>query len=242
MCRLTAFKLVASALVVLLTGCATLQQRASPSPPATFDRSADEQSCIDWLASLDAAIAETGVGDAEAVRLPDFPHLRMNRFLASFRDELDSQQKWAAWLQRLTQLGAQRRGVEIANLPAAAVTRLAANRTAALSRCAAAVNCWQAPTSHRLRVLRPCAVGQSFRTVTLPCSVLSAFIRSQKFHFCPVCAHGKGIRWMHLHECVSCRHSEMAGRSMRLRKYQTRHNTRRAICDQYRATHWEFPS
>ncbi len=134
MCRLTALKLVASALVVLLTGCATLQQRASPSPPATFDRSADEQSCIDWLASLDAAIAETGVGDAEAVRLPDFPHLRMSRFLASFRDELDSQQKWAAWLQRLTQLGAQRRGVEIANLPAAAVTRLAADRTAASSR------------------------------------------------------------------------------------------------------------
>ena len=125
MSRSIALRVVALLVMLVLSGCASWQRADSSVAIAKLARTNEEQSCFDWLSRLDAAIASAGTTDAEAVRLPGFPHLRVNRFLASFRDELDSTQKWADWVHRLQRLDAERRTVEISNLPVTALTAMA---------------------------------------------------------------------------------------------------------------------
>ena len=136
MSRSIAFRVVALLVVLVLSGCASWPRVEFSVVIAQLARTSEEQSCIDWLLRLDTAIESAGTTDAEAMRLPGFPHLRVNRFLASFRDELDSSQKWADWIHRLQRLDAERRTVEISNLPVTALTAIAADRFAALTRMA----------------------------------------------------------------------------------------------------------
>jgi len=75
--------------------------------------------CERVYAALDAAVARAGVADAEATRVPGFPYLRTNRFLASFREQpLDGTQA-RAWVDAMMELDRDGRLVEIENLPVA---------------------------------------------------------------------------------------------------------------------------
>ncbi len=134
MIRLIAWRVIALSVALILSGCASWQRADSSVAIAQLARTNEEQSCIDWLSRLDAAIALAGTADAEAMRLPGFPHLRVNRFLASFRDELDSTQKWADWVRRLQHLDAERHTVEISNLPVSALSTIATDRVFAVTR------------------------------------------------------------------------------------------------------------
>ena len=80
--------------------------------------------CLESYQLIDDAVASAGVRDVEAHRVPDFPYLRMNRFLASFREQDLSPARLEAWVDRLVRLDREGRTVELKNLPDGSRARL----------------------------------------------------------------------------------------------------------------------
>lgn len=112
-------RLAPSALLALLAGCAT----APPAPPAPPDATSE---CRTWFAAMDAQVRAAGVADPVTARIAGYPHLRVDRLLASFAREPLDETGFAAWVERLGRLDQQARRAELANLPPAARERLAA--------------------------------------------------------------------------------------------------------------------
>lgn len=112
--------LLLGASLLLLAGCAT-------APPLPRAESPDDAPalCRALFERLDQAVAEADVGDAGADRIDGFPWLRVTRPLASFRFELDTPARRAAWLRHLAAADAEGRAHELANLPARARVKLA---------------------------------------------------------------------------------------------------------------------
>jgi hypothetical protein len=95
-----------------LAGCAAVPPERDATPRPLAER------CERALAALDDAVAQAGVGDAEASRVTGFPYLRSNRFLASFRDAPLDDAQYREWVDAMMRLDREGRIVEIANLPA----------------------------------------------------------------------------------------------------------------------------
>lgn len=96
-------------------GCATLQDPLRANLAAQPD---EVRECAAWYRDLDARIDRAGVRDGGEYRLPGFPYLRTDRFVASFRTAVaSSPEKFAAWVVRMRDLDRTARGYEIANLP-----------------------------------------------------------------------------------------------------------------------------
>jgi hypothetical protein len=113
-----------------------------PRPPA----GADAERCLALFDRVDAAVAHERVGDALATHIAGFPYLRVDRLLASFRDELADEAAQRFWIGRLGELDADARAMELANLPAATLAALqddtastgrTADLLAALAECRA---------------------------------------------------------------------------------------------------------
>ena len=107
--------------IIVLAGCATLPM------PARSDRLGETGplgSCADFFASLDKRTKEAGVLDPGDFRVKKFPYLRVNRFIASFREDVDNKAAFAAWTDRMQALDQDARKFEIANLPNSAVVAL----------------------------------------------------------------------------------------------------------------------
>ena len=109
-------------LALLLAGCATPLTRSTQ-----ISGGGTTESCANFFASLDQQIAEAGVMDAGAFRVKDYPYLRANRFLASFREEAMDEKAFSAWVSHMQALDQEARGYEIANLPPAAPALPSAN-------------------------------------------------------------------------------------------------------------------
>ncbi len=74
--------------------------------------------CADWYHKLDAVTRQAGVSDGGSHRLPDYPFLRSDRFLASFGvDAADNSAAFGAWIGRLAELDRDARDTELRNLP-----------------------------------------------------------------------------------------------------------------------------
>ncbi len=99
----------------LASGCAS-----TPSTPASDATALAASECREYLQALDRKSAEHGVIDADAARVPGYPFLRSNRFLASFPPGTLNPAAFDAWLDRLQALDLDGRRIEIANLPRAA--------------------------------------------------------------------------------------------------------------------------
>jgi hypothetical protein len=112
-------------LVVLpLGGCATFDLSREPRPVAV-ERSTSQ--CGEWMASVDKAVAEAGVVDAGAYRVPGFPYLRMDRFVASYAQQASRDDAmFAAWAQGARALDREGRSIELRNLPAVDLTKIGA--------------------------------------------------------------------------------------------------------------------
>ncbi len=108
------------ALAWLLVACAGLPPPPRPSAAPTVDR------CFEFYAALDHVVSEQGVTPSRPARIDGFPHLRVSRFLANYRDQPLSAEGEAAWLQRLAELDRESRQVEIASLPKAVAAGLTA--------------------------------------------------------------------------------------------------------------------
>ncbi len=72
--------------------------------------------CANLFALLDEDSTKYGVRDAGDFRIPDYPYLRVNRFLASFTDDVANDAQFDAWLTRLQKLDRRARYYEIENL------------------------------------------------------------------------------------------------------------------------------
>ena len=101
--RLAGFLLAGS-----LAGCAT----HPPRPPG--DAAAR---CLDLYAALDTMVAEYGTAPSSPSRIDGFPYLRVDRFLAAFRDQSLTSTEIAAWLTRLSDLNLEARRMEWDALP-----------------------------------------------------------------------------------------------------------------------------
>lgn len=92
-----------SLIALLLAACA-----AVPRPPGGVE------TCTARFAEIDARVERAGVRDADAARIEGFPHLRIDRLLASLA--LDAERDAAtraAWLGRLAALDASGRAAEL---------------------------------------------------------------------------------------------------------------------------------
>jgi hypothetical protein len=102
-------------LMIVVAGCVTVEgpQEQDLKTPATAVRD-----CARWFARLDETVDGAGFRDGGVYRIPGFPYLRADRFLASFRNEVkDDPEAFAAWVERLRKLDATARGYELRNLP-----------------------------------------------------------------------------------------------------------------------------
>jgi len=133
-CRHSILRLVAvgCALAVLTAGCAML-----PAPTRS-DRVGEKGQlgdCADFFASLDKQTLAAGVIDPGVSRVKNYPYLRVNRFLTSFRGQIDDRAGFEAWTNRMQALDQDARRYEIRNLPDSTVTGLdSVNGRAGLNR------------------------------------------------------------------------------------------------------------
>lgn len=118
--------------IAAIGGCArTPVMPITPVPPAQLSITVE---CRQFFARLDRAIKRAKVRDTQAVRVPGFPYVRANRFLASFRDQVLEPEAFTAWVDRLQRLAEQGYAVEIANLPRAQREALRQSLPLALAR------------------------------------------------------------------------------------------------------------
>lgn len=120
--------LVVGATLAVLAGCATLEGRRH------FDAHLDSESdavrgCAEWYRSLDQAIDEAGVRDAQYARVPGFPYFRVDRLQAALRDRAAANEPaLQAFAERLLELDNESRRFEIENLPPRSFESLPATR------------------------------------------------------------------------------------------------------------------
>ncbi len=146
--------LLCAAAMTLVAGCGAIEQ---PLPSDPEFRSVDTRECADWFTTLDAVIDKAEVRDAEAYRIPGFPYLRINRFLASFRHQaLKDSTAFAAWQNHLRNLDARARSYELKNLPQHMLGTLGATRSevaARTDRCATSLAALDAGDASRRHLL-----------------------------------------------------------------------------------------
>ena len=102
-------------MAVSLTGCT-----AHVAPPAAVVDAAalSVVSCRSLYRDVDAWVKGAGVGDAQSARIPGYPYLRIDRFLAADEVKPDAgSQDFDAWLARLRNLDLQARKFELQDLP-----------------------------------------------------------------------------------------------------------------------------
>jgi len=102
------------ALMALLGACARMPVEnggAGTSPPL-----ARIQACERLFSDLDSRVEHARVRDPGAYAVADFPYLRTDRFLASFRDRVPGH-RFVVWVGRLARLDHEGRHFELANLP-----------------------------------------------------------------------------------------------------------------------------
>ena len=108
-------------LTFLWAGCARIPL---PTRSVHIGQSGEVGSCADFFTSLDNRIEEAEVLDPGVFRVKDYPYLRVNRFIASFRDEVDEKAAFTEWVDRMQSIDQDTRKFEIANLPHSQVAAL----------------------------------------------------------------------------------------------------------------------
>jgi len=100
--------------ILLLTACTSLTQQPSDKYP-----NAESQSCADFFIDLEQLISTAGVKDAETARIKTYPYLRINRFLADFRNDPMTTTSFEVWLDQLQGLAEEGFKIELRNLSTA---------------------------------------------------------------------------------------------------------------------------
>lgn len=99
-------------LAAILAGCAAL---GTPGAPRG-ESGSDLARCEELFADVDGATAARERSDGGTARIEGHPHLRVDRFGASFRYEVLDDAGFRAWIGRLRALDRSARAAELANL------------------------------------------------------------------------------------------------------------------------------
>lgn len=99
-------------LVSVLAACATKRTVDIAEKPEL----ARYYSCLQFFQAHSQRVEEENVRDAQTTQLKNFPYLSVNRFLVSFKPELDSEAKLDFWLERAARLNQEQRYYEWLNL------------------------------------------------------------------------------------------------------------------------------
>jgi len=123
--RRSACLIVYIPLLLLLSNCAYSPMVPEISSPLKENlQLANTAQCSKFFVEIDRAVFLEPVVDAAEPRLPGFPYLRINRFLASLtdlvtdpvKDLADDTQRYTAWVDRLQVLDQRGRKIELNNL------------------------------------------------------------------------------------------------------------------------------
>src|SRR5207244_6348379 len=117
-----------------VAGCATSGRSGARASAAAATHPNDDR-CERLLDRFDHAVAQAGVGDAEAARVRGFAWLRVDRFLASFARDPIPDAAATAWVDAMVERAADARRIELANLPQAERAALG-DAAAGLADCA----------------------------------------------------------------------------------------------------------
>lgn len=117
---------LAAVFAIALGACAALP---TPFEEHLGAQAEPQRACARWYEALDRATDDSGVRDAQYARLPGFPYLRVDRFLASTRSRAAaSERAMQVFAERLLELDLEARRFELDNLPAWDGSRTAALR------------------------------------------------------------------------------------------------------------------
>lgn len=114
------FSFVVSATVLggFLQACVATKPLPPPAPR--------ESACERFFDGMDRLVTGLGVSDGGTARIPGFPELRIDRFLASFAHDEMPAEAYADWVGRLRKLDAAGRRIELRNLPPGAAAEIQA--------------------------------------------------------------------------------------------------------------------
>ena len=98
---------------LLHAGCAMWPE---PTRSAHVGGTGPAGSCADFFASLDGHAATADALDSGYSRVKHHPYLRADRFIASFRDDVEDSHAFAAWVDHMQALDQSARQFELANL------------------------------------------------------------------------------------------------------------------------------
>ena len=112
-CSILRSVFVVSLCVFILAGCAIVPEI---SRSTHVGESGPVGSCASFFALVDQRTKEAGVLDPGTFRVRNYPYLRVNRFLASFRNQVEDEATFAAWVEQMQALDQNARRHEIANL------------------------------------------------------------------------------------------------------------------------------
>jgi hypothetical protein len=104
---------------LLLEGCSPTTMRSARSEPG---RPAE---CEELFSRLDGVLWDANVRDASASKVPGFPYLRSNRFLAALGSRVKTEAEKRQWLDLLRRLDLEVRQKEIRNLTDADLGKVA---------------------------------------------------------------------------------------------------------------------
>ncbi|MDN5872190.1 MAG: hypothetical protein L0H73_15920 [Nitrococcus sp.] len=136
--------------LMLLVACAS----TSPAPVRIPESAKPHVAqCARLFEKVERMVAAHDVRDNQAELIEGFPYLRVNRFLASFADEVQGE-ALNQWLQRLARLDTRARSHELANLPTAAGTAPRADIQERLARCRQALQHWDLSHPARIGLIR----------------------------------------------------------------------------------------
>lgn len=115
--------LAAVTVAVMLGGCTTVGPAREPASARAAD--AQYRSCAVFFRAADNAVEQASVGDAQTAPVAGYPYLRVNRFIASFRDHAMDEPMRNAWVNAMQALAEKAWGIELTNLPRAQYRTLA---------------------------------------------------------------------------------------------------------------------
>ncbi len=78
--------------------------------------SLEDKDCLAWLETFETTLEKNDSHDPETAAIDGFPHLRSNRFLASFAKDVNSTANYEAWLEQLRLLDVKSKKRRFENL------------------------------------------------------------------------------------------------------------------------------
>jgi hypothetical protein len=112
--------------LVIAQGCTTVNLYTE------FSLTSEDRLCRNWLETIEAKLREYDIYDPGTVEVEGFPQLRVNRFLASLSDRINSEEDYAVWLEQMRSLDAASKKHRLDNLPPSESRQLLAQISTAI--------------------------------------------------------------------------------------------------------------